>query len=337
MRIVTKQNIHNMTSWPQNVSASSCAEIKGVQDHWMPYLVNVFRGSSLTWAICSRRLLRLPIPSLSYCWTVGLCWPLRRIEDIATWTEAFSVYCLIMISFLLLLERALLHIPRPQELLLLKVGQLWLFPLLCQPFCPRTPRMHCPLPTWRPRRPRIVFHLRPRCPRPTFRPRLRSPCWTSPSLSVLASLPFPRKQYKLLILRTYRQFSGKVWLAYDRAFREHAAAANVVDWSSINVQLFNFHAVGASARGPNVSSPDSSEPAGASTSQILCKSWNRGRCVAPYASCRYAHRCYSCSGAHRAIHCPGSEPAQPPVKSSRRSRSPSRSSSKSRRTWTLLF
>ena len=172
--------------------------------------------------------------------------PKRRIEDIATWMEAFSVYCLIMISF--------------------------------------------------PHR---------------FRDLL---------------------QYKLLILRTYRQFSGKVWLAYDRAFREHAAAANVVDWSSINVQLFNFHAVGASARGPNGSSPDSSEPAGASTSQILCKSWNRGRCVAPYASCRYVHRCSSCSGAHRAVNCPGSEPAQPPVKSSRRSRSPSRSSSKSRRT-----
>ena len=173
--------------------------------------------------------------------------PKRRVEDIATWMEAFSVYCLIMISFF-------------------------------------------------PHRSRDLL------------------------------------QYKLLILRTYRQFSGKVWLAYDRAFREHAAAANVVDWSSINVQLFNFHAAGASARGPNVSSTDSSEPAGASASQILCKSWNKGRCVAPYASCRYAHRCSSCSGAHRAVNCPGSEPAQPPVKSSRRSRSPSRSSRKSRRT-----
>ena len=173
--------------------------------------------------------------------------PKRRVEDIATWMEAFSVYCLIMIS-------SFPH--RSRDLL----------------------------------------------------------------------------QYKLLILRTYRQFSRKVWLAYDRAFREHAAAANVVDWSSINIQLFNFHAAGASARGPNVSSPDSSEPAGASTSHILCKSWNKGRCVAPYASCRYAHHCSSCSGAYRAVNWPGSEPAQPPVKSSRRSRSPSRSSSKSRRT-----
>ena len=71
--------------------------------------------------------------------------PKRRVEDIATWMEAFSVYCLIMISFF-------------------------------------------------PHRSRDLL------------------------------------QYKLLILRTYRQLSGKVWLAYDRAFQEHATAANVVDW-----------------------------------------------------------------------------------------------------------
>ena len=51
--------------------------------------------------------------------------------------------------------------------------------------------------------------------------------------------------YQMLILRTYRQFSGRVWLAYDRAFREHAAATNMTDWSAVNVQLFNFHAAGA--------------------------------------------------------------------------------------------
>ena len=33
---------------------------------------------------------------------------------------------------------------------------------------------------------------------------------------------------------------------YDRALREHAAAARLTDWSSINVQLFNFHAAGSS-------------------------------------------------------------------------------------------
>ena len=35
--------------------------------------------------------------------------------------------------------------------------------------------------------------------------------------------------YKLLILRTYRQFQGNAWLTYDRVFREHAAAANLTD------------------------------------------------------------------------------------------------------------
>ena len=40
--------------------------------------------------------------------------------------------------------------------------------------------------------------------------------------------------YKPLILRTYHQFQGNAWLTYDRAFREHAAAARLTDWSSIN-------------------------------------------------------------------------------------------------------
>ena len=43
-----------------------------------------------------------------------------------------------------------------------------------------------------------------------------------------------------------RQFAGRVWLAYDLAFREHAAATNLTEWSIINVQLFNFHAAGVS-------------------------------------------------------------------------------------------
>ena len=91
---------------------------------------------------------------------------------------AFPHCYLRKLPFLLILGQAWLHIPPPQELLLLKVGQLWLFPLLCRPFCPRTSRIHCPLPTWRPRRPRIAFHLLPRCFRPTFRVRLCS--WLLP-------------------------------------------------------------------------------------------------------------------------------------------------------------
>lgn len=83
--------------------------------------------------------------------------------------------------------------------------------------------------------------------------------------------------YKLLILRTYRQFSGRVWLAYDQAFREHAAATKLVDWSAMNVQLFNFHSAGATVRGGLGSTVgDAKEPSGASSSQIICRSWNRG-------------------------------------------------------------
>ena len=33
--------------------------------------------------------------------------------------------------------------------------------------------------------------------------------------------------YQLLILRTYGQFTGRVWLAYDQAFCKRAAATNL--------------------------------------------------------------------------------------------------------------
>ena len=110
--------------------------------------------------------------------------------------------------------------------------------------------------------------------------------------------------YKLFILRTYRQFSGRVWLAYDQAFRQHAAATKLVDWSTMNVQLFNFHAAGASVRsGPGGSLSELPEPSGADSSQVVCRSWNRGRCSAQFASCRFAHRCSICGGSHRASDC----------------------------------
>ena len=51
---------------------------------------------------------------------------------------------------------------------------------------------------------------------------------------LILSSHFPHRwkdlmQYQLLILRTHRQFAGRVWLAYDRGFREHAAASNLTD------------------------------------------------------------------------------------------------------------
>lgn len=169
--------------------------------------------------------------------------PRRRIEDITTWTEAFTVYSLVLTSF---------------------------FP-----------------------------HR-----------------WKDLTL------------YKLLILRISRQFSGRVWLAYDKAFREHAAATRLADWSTMNAQLFTFHAGGASPRSPNLgTSPDSSEPVGSSSSRIPCMSWNKGRCTAPYTICRYYHRCSTCGGAHRSVSCSSRPDRKQESSVRRRSRSPAFSAS----------
>ena len=173
--------------------------------------------------------------------------PKRRIDDIATWLEAFSIFCLILVS----------HFPHRWKDLL---------------------------------------------------------------------------QYQLLILRTYRQFSGRVWLSYDRAFRENAAATNLTDWSQLNSTLFSFHSAGWSARSSRDFSDGQNEPHGAASSQIICKSWNRGHCVAPSASCRFAHKCASCHGPHRAAVCPANASSKPSSSSTRSPDSPPpRSSSKSRR------
>ena len=147
--------------------------------------------------------------------------------------------------------------------------------------------------------------------------------------------------YKLLILRTYRQFSGRVWLAYDQAFRQHAAATKLVDWSTMNVQLYNFHAAGASVHsgsgGPLSELP---EPSGADSSQVICRSWNRGRCSAQFASCRFAHRCSTCTGSHRALECSRRFDKMPSHDRKRRSASPpvvTSSTSKTRREGMCLF
>ena len=72
--------------------------------------------------------------------------------------------------------------------------------------------------------------------------------------------------YQLLILQTHCQFAGYAWLSYDRAFRQHAAATNLVDWSSINIQLFNFHVAGPSVHVRNDVSAGSLGPSGSITS-----------------------------------------------------------------------
>ena len=87
-------------------------------------------------------------------------------------------------------------------------------------------------------------------------------------------------QYQLLILRTHRHFTSQVWLGYDQAFWEHVAATQLTDWSCMNMQLFNFHAAGLSARSSTSSHPPDWEPTGSSGSLVVCISWN---------ICHYAH------------------------------------------------
>ena len=117
-------------------------------------------------------------------------------------------------------------------------------------------------------------------------------------------------KYKLLILRTYRQFSGSAWLNYDREFRELAAAENCTTWAVMNVQLYNFHTAGAHVR-PRIaasSTPNSKEAHGSAFSKVVCHSWNAGFCVAPTSTCRFRHACSKCEGDHRRSACPEQTP-----------------------------
>ena len=110
--------------------------------------------------------------------------------------------------------------------------------------------------------------------------------------------------YKLLILRTHQQFTRRVWLTYDKAFCENAAATKLVDRLSMNVQLYNFCAAGASVRGgPDGLFSDLPEPFGAMSLQVICQLWNRGRCSTQSVSCRFAHRGSNCGGPHHAHSC----------------------------------
>ena len=80
------------------------------------------------------------------------------------------------------------------------------------------------------------------------------------------------------------QFSGRVWLAYNQAFCQHVVATKLLDWSTMNAQLYNFHAAGASVHsGSGGSLSELPEPSGADSSQVICWSWNRGCYSAQFA------------------------------------------------------
>jgi len=128
---------------------------------------------------------------------------------------------------------------------------------------------------------RDLTHLKvgPVCPvvSPSFVPTFASWCDTFGIFFLVLVSHFPRRwkdliQYQLLILRTYRHYSGRVWLAYH-AFREHAATSKLTDWSAMNVQFFNSPAAGAAVRVSSAQSSTRPEPPNSSFSFVeSCKS-----------------------------------------------------------------
>ena len=169
--------------------------------------------------------------------------------------------------------------------------------------------------------PRLVFDGRLVLTSPPKRPKQRikhNPTWLEAfsiyCLILESYFPYRWKdllQYQLFILRTYCQFSGRVWLSYDRAFRENATATNLIDWSQLNSTLFSFHSAGWSAH----SSCDSSDGQNESPTVLL-----RLRSPAnpgsrslhgPFSALPFCHKCANCHGPHRAAVCLVNTPTKP--------------------------
>ena len=78
-----------------------------------------------------------------------------------------------------------------------------------------------------------------------------------------------------LIIRIAKQFPGRCWYNYDRAFRLQAAASNLLNWSQINSDLYHYHtSVSVQTSRPQISR--TREPRGNQNASIACKSWNTG-------------------------------------------------------------
>jgi hypothetical protein len=126
--------------------------------------------------------------------------------------------------------------------------------------------------------------------------------------------------YMALIIRIAKQFPGRCWYNYDRAFRLEAAASNMMNWSQIHPDLYHYH-TSVAVQSTQPQARRYREPRGDQNSMTTCKSWNSGACSSPREFCRFRHRCdrNGCGGAHRRINCqelirkrgrsPGEEPS----------------------------
>ena len=105
--------------------------------------------------------------------------------------------------------------------------------------------------------------------------------------------------YQASIVRLYRDYPGKAWLAYDRAFRQKMAASKRGNWGQIDHDLW------ALALGPQSSSLQRyMVPQGSARRPFLsCGAWNLQRCAKPY--CQFPHVCAACGRTgHRVQACP---------------------------------
>ncbi len=160
------------------------------------------------------------------------------------------------------------------------------------------------------------------------------------TMAALLAQRFPEKApelfaYQALIVRSERNYRGRQWVSYDRAFRREALASNDLNWSVPNQRLYqeaftgrardiprcdyclgDDHGSETCLTNPNRASypqphwagptatPTSRGGRRPSPSQELCIRFNKGQCRLQGSKCRYTHACRECQGGHPALHCP---------------------------------
>ena len=175
----------------------------------------------------------------------------------------------------------------------------------------------------------------------SMRPRLRDitslPTWCYCFLGYMAirtSDPVTRDQltYARLLIREARRHGGTGWLAYDRAFRQQAAADPTQRWNTLIPGLQASTILGQRTAGQGLfctlcrevdhsraqcalacleppTTTSGAQPTRSSRPyntrrrlDNICISWNKGNCIFP-GQCSYRHVCATCQLPHKARDC----------------------------------
>ena len=143
-------------------------------------------------------------------------------------------------------------------------------------------------------------------------------------MAALLATRFPEKAPELLayqasIVRAERNFEGWRWVTYDRCYRREALAAKNLDWSVLNLRLYNEAFTGHARAIPrcsfclqedhtaqscprNPSRPwfgyyhdvegHIQRPAAPKAQSVeCCRRYNEGKCRQTTNTCRYTHKC----------------------------------------------